>query len=229
MNQEPEHPLPVEPTVSSVAEQDHRGESRRSFLFKLSIAINGAVALLVATPVIRYLLGPVSSKEDYYSWIALGKVDDYKPGNTVLATYQNPYRHPWDGETANVACYVRRQSANSFTIFAVNCAHLGCPVRWFPQSQLFLCPCHGGAYYADGSRAADPPERDLFTYQYRIDGDTLMIRAGQMPTLSNEARLRSPGGCAGMQPSGVANSQLIKGITPCPKAPVPGTSESTIG
>jgi len=227
MNHEHEQSLLVEPAASHVAEQDPRGESRRNFLFKLSIAINAAVGLLVATPVVRYLLGPVHRKDDYHTWIPLGKVSDYKSGDTVLATYRNPDSRSWDGETANVACYVRRQSDNSFTIFAVNCAHLGCPVRWFPQSQLFLCPCHGGAYYADGSRAAGPPERGLFTYQYRIDGDTLMIRAGQMPTLSNEARLRTPGGCAGKQSSEVANSQLIKGITPCP--PAPGTSESTIG
>ena len=229
MNPEPEHGIPVESASANVPQQDPRSASRRSFLFKLSLAINGAVALLVATPVIRYLLGPLRGNGGYDSWIPLGKVDDYKYGNTVVATYRNPYSHPWDGETANVSCYVRRQSANSFTIFAVNCAHLGCPVRWFPQSQLFLCPCHGGAYYADGSRAAGPPERGLFTYQYRIDGDTVMIRSGQMPTLSNEARLRTGGGCPGASSTATANSQLVKGITPCPKAPVPGTSESTIG
>ena len=44
--------------------------------------------------------------------------------------------------------------AISFQVFAINCAHLGCPVRWFPQSRLFMCPCHGGAYYEDGSRAS---------------------------------------------------------------------------
>ena len=75
-----------------------------------------------------------------------------------------------------------RQIGRQFQIFAINCAHLGCPVRWFPQSNLFMCPCHGGAYYADGARASGPPERGLFEYRYKVEGDTLFIEAGAMPT-----------------------------------------------
>jgi len=39
-----------------------------------------------------------------------------------------------------------------------------------------MCPCHGGAYYADGSRASGPPERGLFEYRYKIEGDTALHR-----------------------------------------------------
>jgi len=180
-------------------------ESRRSFLFKVSIAINALVAAAVATPVIGYLLGPIRRKGAYNSWIALGPVSDYHEGETVLATYRNPDTNQWDGDTGKVACYVRREAGNTFTVFAVNCAHLGCPVRWFPQSELFMCPCHGGVYYSNGDRAAGPPERGLFTYDYHVTGGKLMINAGQMPTLANEAK-------------------LVKGILPCP-----GTSKPTIG
>ena len=55
---------------------------------------------------------------------------------------------PWDGATAKVPAYVRHAAPNEFTVFAINCAHLGCPVRSFSESQLFMCPCHGGVYYA---------------------------------------------------------------------------------
>ena len=81
------------------------------------------------------------------------------------------------------------KARSQFKVFAINCAHLGCPVRWFPQSQLFMCPCHGGVYYADGSRASGPPERGLFTYNWQIVSGELQIDAGQMPTLSNSAKL----------------------------------------
>jgi menaquinol-cytochrome c reductase iron-sulfur subunit len=214
---------------ASVSQEQPRTADRRGFLFKLAILINGAIGLLIATPVIRFLLGPVRPKKDYESWIALGKVSDYEPGSTILATYRNPYTNSWDGETAKVACYVRRQLDGTFTVFAVNCAHLGCPVRWFPQSQLFLCPCHGGAYYADGTRAAGPPERGLFTYASRLDGDTLMIEAGQMPTLADHARLTPSRDFGGKRSSTGTHSQLVEGIKPCPKAQDPGTNEPTIG
>ena len=98
----------------------------------------------------------------------------------------------WDGETGNIACWVRRVDDQTFQVFAINCAHLGCPVRWFPQSSLFMCPCHGGAYYQDGSRASGPPERGLFQYRYKIEDGRLLIKAGEMPTpgqpVANKAR-----------------------------------------
>ena len=85
-----------------------------------------------------------------------------------------------------------RIRAAGFQVFAVNCAHLGCPVRWFAQSKLFLCPCHGGAYYEDGSRASGPPERGLFEYRYQLTGTSLMIHAGDMPTLATQASCHKP-------------------------------------
>jgi menaquinol-cytochrome c reductase iron-sulfur subunit len=224
----PSQPTSPEETTSTVSETDGRAQNRRKFLFKLSIAINAFIGLLIATPVVRFLLGPLRPKGAYDSWVPLGKVADYPQGSTLLAFFRNPTTNPWDGETGNVACYVRRQAGGAFTVFAVNCAHLGCPVRWFPQSQLFLCPCHGGAYYADGSRAAGPPERGLFTYASRIDVDTLMIQAGQLPTLANQARLKTPGDCPGRQPAQDQNFQLVKEIAPC-KAKNTGTNEPTIG
>jgi menaquinol-cytochrome c reductase iron-sulfur subunit len=209
MNPEPGLPEPDRKSVlehaKDVAEDKEAGVSRRTFLFKVSIAMNAVVAAAIATPVIGYLLGPIRGKGRYNSWITLGQVSDYHEGETVLATYRNPFTNPWDGDTGKVACYVRREGSDKFTVFAVNCAHLGCPVRWFPQSELFMCPCHGGVYYSNGERAAGPPERGLWTYNYRISGGKLMIDAGQMPTLANEAK-------------------LVKGILPCP-----GTSKPTIG
>ena len=163
--------------------------SRRWLLFKAGVALNGLVGLALAVPIVRYLFWPVRKDSDYNSWVSLGSANDFPIGQTRLAFYKTPYTRPWDGQTDNVACYVRREGTSRFKVFAINCAHLGCPVRWFPQSQLFMCPCHGGVYYADGSRASGPPERGLFTYDYKIAGGQLQIDAGQMPTLANQAKL----------------------------------------
>jgi Rieske Fe-S protein len=118
----------------------------------------------------------------YLAWVPLGSVDRFPEGETRLATFRNPMVMPTDGKTVDTACWVRRVSADSFQVFAVNCAHLGCPVRWFPQSGLFMCPCHGGAYYRDGARASGPPERGLFVYPSRVQNGILSIRAGELPT-----------------------------------------------
>lgn len=197
--------------------------SRRTFMMNVGIALNAAVALVIATPVVAYLLGPVLRRKDYLQWIELGNVSDFPPGETKLVTYTNPFSDPWDGASAKVPAYVRCSGPGEFTVFAINCAHLGCPVRWFSESQLFMCPCHGGVYYADGSRASGPPERGLFTYERKVEGGKLMINAGQLPTLKNRA---SAGPC----PSLVSPNtpKIISRIDPCPPNST-GTGASTIG
>lgn len=207
--------------------------TRRNFLMKVGIALNAVVALAIATPVVAYLLGPVLKRRDYPAWISLGGVDDFAAGETRLVTFTNPFSNLWDGLTAQVPAYVRRTGsaagASDFTVFAINCAHLGCPVRWFKESQLFMCPCHGGVYYADGSRASGPPERGLFTYDLKLDNGKLLIFAGQLPTLSNRA---SNGDCPGAKAN--AEPKLVTRIESWKQTKTrtetdAGTGESTIG
>jgi Rieske Fe-S protein len=165
--------------------------SRRSLLMKIGIFFNGLVASALAVPIVGYVLSSVvrSRSSSYLSWIALGQVSDFPEGETRFATFKNPNVMPTDGKTVDTACWVRRIEGNQFQVFAVNCAHLGCPVRWFPQSNLFMCPCHGGAYYQDGSRASGPPERGLFEYPFKIDNGLIQIQAGELFTPGASASL----------------------------------------
>ena len=158
--------------------------TRRGMLLKLGILLNGAAGIVLAIPIVRYLLSPVlrERKPGYESWLSLGALAQFPAGQTRLATFRNPQAGPTDGVTADIPCWVRNIDGRKFQVFAINCAHLGCPVRWFPQSGLFLCPCHGGAYYSDGSRASGPPERGLFEYRYKLEQGNLLIEAGEMPT-----------------------------------------------
>jgi len=167
------------------------GFSRRQMFLKISMLFNGIVGVLLGIPIVGYILSPVTRgrRAGYESWISLGSTDQFPPGQTRLATYRNPVAHASDGETADIACWVRHTDGEHFQVFAINCAHLGCPVRWFPQSGLFMCPCHGGAYYADGARASGPPERGLFQYPFQILDGNLQIQAGEMPTPGLSARI----------------------------------------
>lgn len=174
----------TEPTMTQSGGTEPTDASRRAMLVKLGLLLNGAVGVILAIPIVRYILSPVAHarKIGYQSWLSLGGLEQFPSGQTRLATYRNPVVNPWDGETADIACWVRNVDGQNFQVFAINCAHLGCPVRWFPQSNLFMCPCHGGAYYQDGSRASGPPPRGLFTYHYKIEDGKLFIDAGEMPT-----------------------------------------------
>jgi len=176
-------PAPVTTKPVLVASADTT-ISRRGFFMKLGILFNGVAATLVAVPIVGFLLSAITRGRGNgsLSWVQLGKVADFPEGETRLATFRNPYVMPSDGQTADTACWVRRIAGEQFQVFAINCAHLGCPVRWFQQSGLFMCPCHGGAYYSDGSRASGPPERGLFEYPYKVENGLISIQAGELPT-----------------------------------------------
>ena len=165
------------------------GVTRRDLLVKLAILFNVIVGAILAVPILGYLMSPVTRgrKTGYESWLSLGDLQQFPAGQTRLATYRNPVVNPWDGDTADIACWVRHKDGQNFQVFAINCAHLGCPVRWFPQSALFMCPCHGGVYYQDGSRASGPPERGLFVYHHKIEDGKLFIKAGEVPTPGSSA------------------------------------------
>lgn len=182
----PETRLEQEAEAEKSATSPPRKMPRRNMLMVLGIGINAVAATLFAVPIIGYIFAPARRRvmRADLAWVSLGQLTDFPQGETRLATYRNPLVRPWDGDTANIPCWVRRISAEKLQVFAINCTHLGCPVRWFPQSGLFMCPCHGGAYYADGARASGPPPRGLFEYDYKVENGQLVIKAGQIPTLA---------------------------------------------
>jgi hypothetical protein len=166
----------------------------------LTYSLSAIAAVIFGAPLLGFFLG-VRKKSD--EWVVLGAVKDFFPpephddsaGHTRQVTFDNPNRQPWDGMTAKTDVFVRYEGQDDkekdetkkhkFLVFTVNCAHLGCPVAWFPQSGLFMCPCHGGVYYANGERASGPPPRGLFRCVWKVDEGKLKIKAPHYPTLGD--------------------------------------------
>jgi Rieske Fe-S protein len=169
---------------------------RRSFLSWVTYGLGAVAAVVLGIPLIGYLFG---ARKAPVIWWPLGPITDFPQDQTRVVTFDNPIRQPWDGMVAHTGVFVRYQGrdekeanetkAHSFLVLAVNCAHLGCPVEWFQESGLFMCPCHGGVYYANGERASGPPPRGLYPCVYRVrraDGVLLLeIQAPHYPTLQD--------------------------------------------
>jgi menaquinol-cytochrome c reductase iron-sulfur subunit len=115
------------------------------------------------------------------TWIFVGKPDDFEIGKTLNVPFPDPSPLPWAGITAKGAAWLRRETKGQFTAFSVNCTHMGCPVRWLPDAELFMCPCHGGVYYKDGTVAAGPPPKPLVRFQVRVANDRVEIKAAAIP------------------------------------------------
>ena len=167
-------------TKEDKEQKGRRGHGRRSFLSILSFAAGGLAAAVVAVPVLGALLNPWLKKEPRV-WRSVGPVSDFETGNFQLAKYIDADPQPWAGLTDRTAAWVRRDSDTRFTAFSVNCTHLGCPVRWKASSELFMCPCHGGVYYKDGSVAAGPPPKGLVQYPVRVKNGKVEIETSALP------------------------------------------------
>jgi Rieske Fe-S protein len=150
----------------------------------MTLGVGVVAAVVVGVPLIGFFFG-AARKKTPEKWWPLGPADSFSLGETRLVTFDNPLRQSWDGITAHTGVFVRSQGQNQFLILAANCAHLGCGVTWFPESGLFMCPCHGGVYYADGERASGPPPRGMFRCVWRVSDGVLELQAPHYPTLQN--------------------------------------------
>lgn len=166
-------------------------ENRRTFIVKLLLIFSGLVTLVLSIPVVGVILEPMFRKKTPV-WRRVAKIDDLKVGETKLVKFLNASPDPWAGVTEESASWLRRVSEDTFLAYAIYCTHLGCPVRWTEDAQLFLCPCHGGVYNRDGTNAAGPPPRPLDTYKTRIRQGWVEILTAPIPiTLSDSDKKKA--------------------------------------
>jgi menaquinol-cytochrome c reductase iron-sulfur subunit len=153
---------------------------RRRFLAAVTAGCGALAGGAVLIPWTGLVLTPVRAS-DREAWRDVGEVEDFPVGATRLVTYLDAAPLPWAGYAARSAAWVRRESAEGFAAFTTYCTHVGCAIRWEEGARLFLCPCHGGAFHADGSVAAGPPPRPLDRYPIRVRDGRIQIQAVGIP------------------------------------------------
>ena len=159
--------------------------SRRRFLSRLAPGLTAGIAGLVGLPIVGYLLAPLFRPPPDVP-VPVGNVTDFPIGQTRLVKVRDPSPLAWAGQTAETALWVRRRQEGGpdmFQVFNVNCTHLGCPVNWQADAKIFLCPCHGGVFYEDGTVAGGPPQRALFERGWEVSGGQLLVRQHGLPTV----------------------------------------------
>ena len=153
---------------------------RRKFFIRLGFSLAAFVGILVSIPVLGAFLAPLFLKPPE-RWRTVGNVDDFKIDETVLVKFKSASPFPWSRFVDETASWLRRSGEDQFVAFSVNCAHLGCPVRWVPDAELFLCPCHGSVYNRDGSYAAGPAPHGLSKYPVQINNGKVEIKCSPIP------------------------------------------------
>lgn len=159
--------------------EDGADSSRRTFLARISAALAGVIGVIVAIPAVGLLVSP--ARREPQRWRSVGAVNDFPIGDSKLVAFLDPDPLPWAGFAAQGTAWVRRDSADSFTAFSPYCTHAGCPVTWTAGAEMFMCPCHGGAFYRNGSVAAGPPPRALDRLDIRVRGGQVEVRTRGVP------------------------------------------------
>jgi menaquinol-cytochrome c reductase iron-sulfur subunit len=167
------HSLPPPPTDPNLI-------ARRQLLGKMSVGLGAAGGVALGVPMVGFVVGPLLHPAAH-EWRAVGKVDAFVIGETVAVTFPDASPLPWAGVTGKTAAWLRRVNEKRFQAFSIHCAHLGCPVRWLSEARLFMCPCHGGVYYQDGTVAAGPPPHPLPQYPVRLQDGNVEILTVPIP------------------------------------------------
>lgn len=157
-------------------------KERRTFLSVICLGLGALAAAAVALPIVGFILSPVLRIVPS-TWRTVTSVDNVKVGETIEVSFQDSSPLAWSGVTAKTAAWLRRENEQEFIAFSVNCTHLGCPVRWLPDAELFMCPCHGGVYYKNGNVASGPPPHALFHYDVRVENGEVQIQTSGIPTV----------------------------------------------
>ena len=156
--------------------------TRRNFMGLFVAGVGGIGSLIVGIPVVGAIFSPLIQLPDD-PWRDVAPLEAFREGETVHVTLQYASPVSWSGNTDLTVAWLRRNGPESFTAFAIYCTHLGCPVQWFQTPEIFLCPCHGSIFNADGTVAGGPAPRPLFTYDTRIRNGRVQIRLTKLPVV----------------------------------------------
>jgi len=170
---------------------------RSVFLEASTLGLGALIGGIVAVPTLGFMIAPafVGQGDDD---VDLGPLDNFPEQQFVIAQFNSKKDEPQD--VGRRAAFIRNNGqvdgVPSFTIISNRCAHVGCPtqpqglpgqaknvqtdagpVTITPVASVsgFQCPCHGGAYDAEGNRVAGPPVRALDRYQFMIQDGHLVL------------------------------------------------------
>lgn len=166
----PSHPSPA-PTHTDP------GGRRRA----LAVLVQGALSLIggaLAALLGAFALRPVAAGSRD-RWIRAGAMGDLPPGTPVPRVLSVSRADGWYRERARQTVFLVRAGDHEVKAFSATCTHLGCQVRWDGDAKKFNCPCHGGAYDADGQVIDGPPPRGLDRIETRVDkagGGAVLVR-----------------------------------------------------
>jgi len=170
---------------TTLPDQTVDDEPRRSFLQRLPSALM-AIGLVAGYGMFASFIGrflfPTRSRQVSPQYVA--DLNSFKLGLSM--TYHSPA-----GESVVLTRTGETGTVDDFIALSSVCPHLGCQVHWEGQNNRFFCPCHNGAFDAEGNPIAGPPKdanQKLPRYQLEVEHGLLYIHASTQALVQTESQ-----------------------------------------
>lgn len=154
---EPEAPPPIE---------------RRNFLSSASSAVMAfglAAGYGLFATIIGWFMFPFQGNRTIWQYVA--NLKEFPQGGSQ--TYEAPA-----GQKVVISRLQGKDTADDFIALSSVCPHLGCQVHWESNKDRFFCPCHNGAFDAEGQPLEGPPKdanQTLSRYPLKVENGLLFI------------------------------------------------------
>jgi menaquinol-cytochrome c reductase iron-sulfur subunit len=156
-------------------------EGRRSFLKAATLALGGAVGVVLSVPLVRYFFFPVgrkvvsSSTEPVDVMPASALVAGGPPVQVAIVAAQQ--RDAWGtrDKVAVGSAWLSKDEGGRVTAFSAVCPHLGCAIGYDDAAGVFRCPCHKSAFGRDGVQQAGPAKRGLDPLPVKVEGGRVRV------------------------------------------------------
>ncbi len=161
-----------------MAKSSEESPSRRTFMMVVIGLISAVIGVALAVPIIGEVLSPLFRQRDIV-WAKLGKVSDLNKIGSLSPKFIPVYfkvKQGWTVNTLPRQVIVVKDIGGDFHFFSNQCTHLGCPLHWVGDTQLFMCPCHGGMFNVLGKVTGGPPPRSLYKWVYKVENGTVFIQ-----------------------------------------------------
>jgi cytochrome b6-f complex iron-sulfur subunit len=136
--------------------------SRRSFLKFLQKVLAATGMAAIAGPIVAYFW-PTQLEEVPSEPVPVGPEDSIPVGEAKVIRYG---RYP--------ALVIH--TSEGIRSYSAVCTHFACIVKWDPEINQIVCPCHEGFFDPiDGSVISGPPPRPLDVIPHFVQGGTLFI------------------------------------------------------
>ena len=141
------------------------GVNRRRLLQSLLGGGIGASILSFLYPILSFVLPPRTQGSGSESQ-EVGQAEELKPNSGLVFQF------------GTQPALLIRTPEGELRAFSAICTHLGCTVRYEPDSKVIWCPCHNGMFDLHGRNIGGPPPRPLPEYRVNLREGKVVVSQG---------------------------------------------------